>query len=204
VRRAERFLAEVERVMRERGLSQRKLAALAGVNPSYVSNWMLGQVVPSPEVVLRLAQALREPREVWLRAAGYDHLADLASPPGSFVEVTVEGTCLAGQGEALLEQQTAVVPEEFTRGADFYVRVQGDSMEPDFPHGALVAVRRSFRVASGDPVVVQVEGCPVVKLWVDTPAGPVLRSHNPRYPDIPISDHEVVGIPIRLLVIRDV
>lgn len=196
------FIEEITRVMDERHLNQRRLAALAKVNPSYVSNWMLGQV-PSPEVVLRLAQAVGESPVRWLRVAGYDSLAEMAMPPENYVEVTVEGTCLAGIGEASLEREAGVVPESFARGADFFVRVQGDSMEPDFPNGATVAVRKTNRIRAGHPVVAYVEGCPVVKLWVDTEDGPLLRSLNDRYPDIPVSDHLIVGVPLRLMVVRE-
>jgi SOS-response transcriptional repressor LexA len=201
-RRTESFVKEIVRVLEKRDLTQRKLAALAGVNPSYVSNWMLGQV-PSPEVVLRLAKALNESPTEWLRVAGYDGLADLAAPPGEFVEVAVLGTCLAGGGEVSLEKETLTVPEEFTRGADFFVRVQGDSMEPDFPDGAIVAVKRTARLPNRGAVVVQIDGCPMVKLWVDTDRGPVLRSLNGKYADIPVGDHLVLGVPMRLMYVRE-
>jgi len=197
------FISEISRAIDEKHLNQRRLASLAKVNPSYVSNWMLGQV-PSPDVVLRLARALGESPIHWLRAAGYHSLAELASPPDTYVEVKVEGTCLAGVGEASIEEETHLVPETFARDADFFVRVQGDSMEPDFPNGATVAVKRTHEIGSGKPVVAYVDGCPVVKIWVDNKGGPVLRSLNKKFKDIPVGDSMIVGIPLRLMVIRDI
>ncbi len=188
--------------MAQYGLSQRKLAMLAKVNHSYVSSWMLGQI-PSPEVIVRIAAALKESPVQWLRFAGYDQLADLAAPQEDFQEITVLGGILAGAGEPDREPVVTTVPAAFSRDADFFLKIQGKSMEPDYPHGALVAVKKTDRILNEHPVVVEIDGASMVKIWHDTPVGPVLRSLNQHFPDIPLGDHLVIGVPIRLMFVRD-
>lgn len=61
--------------------------------------------------------------------------------------------------------------------ADFAVRISGDSMEPEFRHGEVVLCQKR-RPADGDIAVMLVNGCLVVKQYIEAFGNIYLRSLN--------------------------
>lgn len=69
----------------------------------------------------------------------------------------------------------------------FLIRVNGDSMQPTIPDGAILVVDKSVTACHGRIVVAVIQGEFVVKeLQMPPSQKPYLYSHNPNYPDIPI------------------
>lgn len=65
------FGAELRRIMEERGLSGRQIAAYANVSPNTVNLWLRGAYVPRPASCAKLATALGVPLDEMLRLAGH-------------------------------------------------------------------------------------------------------------------------------------
>lgn len=71
----------------------------------------------------------------------------------------------------------------------FLVRVNGESMSPTIPCGALLVVDKSIRGSNGKIVVAIVDNEFIVKeLVMPFNSAPVLRSHNPEYKDVTIDE----------------
>ena len=69
-------------------------------------------------------------------------------------------------------------------GADYALRVSGNSMEPKFSEGDILLVKRQSTVDIGDLGIFLADGEGYFKRYT----GKHLRSYNPAYQDIPISN----------------
>ena len=67
----ERFGEELREAMAAAQMNQRALAKAAGVTPSAVSQWTLGQTAPRPEMVAKLEGILSLPEGTLGRWLGY-------------------------------------------------------------------------------------------------------------------------------------
>lgn len=76
--------------------------------------------------------------------------------------------------------QSDIVPV----GTDCGVRINGDSMEPDYPDGCIVWVNRKIDIQYGDCVIAIVNGSPFFKLFQKDG----LHSINPSYKPIKVFD----------------
>lgn len=136
-------------------------------------------------------------------------LQRLASPSpletSSFgiARLRVLGTVAAGDGIQSAEadgaeERVVLLPEG---GADFLLRVTGDSMTgAGIVEGDLLLVRRQETARPGQIVIAHTPGHgPVVKRLTETATGRFLKSENPDYPPIPVTEGvRVQGVVVRL------
>ncbi len=194
------------------------LAEKLGVTPAYLTGW--GEGVPElPEKLGALAESFEQ-----LNDQGQDkvvgYAADLVSSGryvrpaeakprlvpfphpkrrrDGFVEFRVyEQPAAAGLGNYIdipgftVEQYPAALAPE---GAEFGVRISGDSMEPEIPNGCTVFVRPTPAVDPGDIGLFVLDGQAYCKKLVADPAArrALLRSINPKYPDIAVADESAL------------
>ncbi len=103
----------------------------------------------------------------------------------------------AGTGQFLDSEDydmTEVGPE-VPDGANFGVRVAGDSMEPRFHDGQTVWVSQQHSLMTGEIGIFLYDGCAYLKQLVAGDGYLALHSLNPEYPDIRISP----TLPLRVL-----
>lgn len=103
----------------------------------------------------------------------------------------------AGTGQFLDSEDydmTEVGPE-VPDGANFGVRVAGDSMEPRFHDGQTVWVSQQHSLMTGEIGIFLYDGCAYLKQLVAGDGYLALHSLNPAYPDIRISP----ALPLRVL-----
>lgn len=81
-----------------------------------------------------------------------------------------------------------------TRSADFAVKVSGDSMEPTYSDGDILLVE-NMPISKGDIGIFILNGDGYVKEF----GGDRLISHNSKYPDIKLSEHDVIMCPGRVI-----
>ncbi len=80
-------------------------------------------------------------------------------------------------------------PSEPMSAQAFSLRVEGDSMEPEFPHGCVIFVEPRIEALNGDFVVVTVDDthhATFKELVIDGPTR-YLKPLNPRYPILPLT-----------------
>ena len=103
----------------------------------------------------------------------------------------------AGTGIDLSEENYSslkVKANDLTRSADFAVRVSGDSMEPTYNDGDILLVEQ-LPINIGDIGIFILNGDGYVKEF----GGDRLISHNKKYPDIKLSEHDVIMCPGRVI-----
>ncbi len=191
-----------------------QLAERLGVSPAYLTGWEGG----APALPEKL-EALSEPfgrldddgqdkvigYAADLVSSGKYVRAEPAKPVvfpfprakrrrDGFVEFKVyDQPAAAGLGNYIdtpdyaVEQYPAPLAPE---GAEFGVRISGDSMEPDIPDGCTVFVRPTPAVEPGEIGIFVLDGQAYCKkLIADRRARKAkLRSLNPKYPDIVVED----------------
>lgn len=103
----------------------------------------------------------------------------------------------AGTGQFLdgEDYEMVEVGREVPDGANFGVRVAGDSMEPEFSDGQTIWVRQQRSLMTGEIGVFLYDGNAYLKQLVAVDGSMALHSLNPSYSDIVISPE----LPLRVL-----
>lgn len=100
------------------------------------------------------------------------------------------GQFLDGENYEMVE-----VGAEVPDGANFGVRVAGDSMEPEFHDGEVIWVRQQRSLMTGEIGIFLYDGCAYLKELAAGRDALALHSLNPKYADIVISPE----LPLRVL-----
>lgn len=203
------------------GLRDRLAEYGVKVQIAAISKWETGENVPSAYQLMALCYALEirdvldvfgcDPPldEVGLRKlesyrddliASGRYRPERPAEPIRYVEMPVSLlTVSAGTGAFLDEGsfETVSFPESsIPQGAEFGVRVSGDSMEPVYHDGQIVWVRRCQMLRSGEVGVFLYDGSGYMKVYTEREAQPVLVSYNQRYAPIPVKaelDFRIAG-----------
>lgn len=116
----------------------------------------------------------RVPVISWVQAGDWSHAADLLQP-----------------GEGLDWVDTSVSVQAHT----FALRVDGDSMEPEFSPGTIVVVEPDMEAYPGDYVIAKNgDDEATFKQLVRDGADLYLKPLNPRYPIKPLAGARIVGV----------
>lgn len=137
----------------------------------------------SPNVQQQLigrAELLAEQAERSSQITCSCYIADVAAGAGISAPFTIDD---------------AFSPRQFNRSdvpsnADCGVPINGDSMEPKYPHGCIVWVKRNAEVKYGDTVIAVRNGEPLCKIYKQDG----LYSYNQKYNPIRISEDDSIQI----------
>lgn len=173
------------------GWSRVELAARCGLSQSYVRYLEQGERKPKIETLQKVAKGL---------GVSFEEIAKVAGVPTTrLYRVPIVSWASAGHWKEVPD----IIPEEWIevdvdRPNLFALRVQGDSMEPEFKQGEIIVVDADAAWDSGDFVLVRNEGEVTFKQIKKYRDVWVLRSLNPNYQDIEMTqDHVIVGRVIR-------
>lgn len=194
------------------------------VQVAAISKWETGENVPNAYQLLALCHALEIEnvldafgRAPVLDRAGLrrleDYRADLIAsgryrpaPPAReirYVDMPVSLLAVsAGTGEALDADsfETVSFPENTVpAGAEFGVRVSGDSMEPVYHDGQIVWVRRCQTLRPGEVGIFLYDGGGYLKVYTERERQAVLVSYNRAYDPIPVRPDAPFRIAGRVL-----
>lgn len=214
----------ISRRRKELGMNQTQLAASLNrmgfsLSNQAVSKWENGSTLPNARQFLALCDALsvddirgvfsgkgegllsgldKEGRKLvinyaqLLRDSGrYSQEPPLRSLPLYSLAVSAgTGQFLDGEDYEMVE-----VGREVPDGANFGVRVAGDSMEPQFHDGQIIWVRQQRSLMTGEIGIFLYDGSAYLKQLVARDETLALHSLNPKYADIIISPE----LPLRVL-----
>lgn len=94
-------------------------------------------------------------------------------------------------GDPRLEWVPSPIP---VRAHTFALRVEGDSMEPDFPQGYILFVEPEASPLPGDYVIAKNGDAATFKQLIRDGNDWYLRPINPRYPVKPLGEATIVGV----------
>ena len=206
------FASNLKKIREERGLSQNKLGALAGVNQTTIARWESKEIAPSIDNVEDLANALNIPLPDLL---GKDLRFDNGSymkpiiDDDNMIQIPVLGTIKAG---IPIEAQQEIleyieIPKTWIRGGkQFYgLKISGDSMFPKYQEDDIVVFEDShsynMESARNKDCAVMVNGDDATfKKVLLSDEGITLVPYNTGAYDIKMySKDDIINKPIRII-----
>jgi repressor LexA len=118
------------------------------------------------------------------------------------VRLPILGQVRAGLPVEAMEnvEDHLVLDRALAKGADFVLRVKGDSMVPEIVEGDLLLVRQAATARSGESVVAHVGGGDATVKRLKKANGQVwLEAANPKYSPIKARDLKVIGRVVGLV-----
>ena len=167
--------------MRERHISQNKLAKLAQISQSGISSIISGAVSPKEVTVSAIAKAL-----------GCSVSELMGELPTNFLQLNRNAVPIIGTiacGTPILAEENVEGFADLPDGirADFALRCKGDSMSPTFIDGDLVLIRQQPDVENGQIAAVSIDGEATLKHVYHQAGGLLLVADNPLFAPITVS-----------------
>ena len=157
------FAERLKIARKKAGISQKEFADQLGLNARTYASYERGERDISTALLLNICNTLKISSDELLGNTASDPAPSNISPyiPGELVPIPVIGRVAAGYhclADQNIESFALADPKSIIDGYDyFWLRVTGDSMEPDIQDGDLVLVRVQESAESGDCVVVIVD-----------------------------------------------
>ena len=177
----------LKKARKEAGLTQVQLAEMLNVTQGTIANWERAVREPDIETIRTIAEKLKVPVEYFFSTEkqGETNYIEISAP--KLVSVPVVGRVAAGLqcfADMQIDEYAPCDASLLHTGYDYvYLRVTGDSMEPELHEGDKVLVQVRDTVESGDYAVVIVDGDDgLVKKVEYTKTQLTLISENPYYP----------------------
>jgi len=204
------FIKRLQDEIDKKGITQRELAKLTGVTEVTISRYLSGERKPRIEIIAKIAEVLNVSvdhllgQQFIVRESSREYNASNATP-AEMVMLPILGDIRAGKPLFADEHLRGHMPfpkKMLTPGYDhFLLTIDGDSMTGDgIDHGDTALIRvQDFVEYDGQIAAVVINGCETCLKHVIHPDGVnvvILRSSNPKYPDIvhPADDFVINGV----------
>ncbi len=209
----------IRRYCEENGLSQRSFASKAGLSNTYIAmlfkgaNSATGQPIqPSLPTIKKIAEAMDSTVDALLRQMD-DEIVNMGNDAGDLSHVTnlipisdlhMHKIPLLGSvaaGEPIYDPEFPGIVVDSPTGADFALKIKGDSMEPDYLDGDLVFIKSVADVPhNGCVCVLAIDDEATLKRVYRQQDGIMLISNNSSYSPMiyAYSEHaiRVLGVPV--------
>lgn len=166
----------ISSMMKNRGISQNRLAKQAQISQSGLSSIISGAVSPKESTLSAIASALGCTLSELLGGSEAIQIHRNAIP------IVGEIAC----GVPITAQENIEGYADLPDGvrADFALRCKGDSMTPTFLDGDLVLIRQQPDVEDGQIAAVGINGEATLKHVYKRTGGLLLTADNPKFPPI--------------------
>ena len=186
------FAENLNRIMREKGYSQRELARRLGTSPSAINFWCTAVNVPRAKKMDRLCEVLEvAPTELTTDRGEIPNLSIPAAYP-----LPILGSICAGDGILATQNYDGFFFVDNSIRADYCLRVEGDSMtDANIFHGDIAFIRKSYDFLDGGiyAVVFGENENAVLKKVYRQENGLLLMPCNQKYNPISVDDAIIVG-----------
>ena len=160
--------------------------------------------------LLKIMEAAPELNLRWLLTGQGKMLRDEPGNEGNTVSLpllpfsAVGGYLSENNGNGFMEElERCVIPDFTARGAQYLIRVEGDSMYPRYHNGELLAIKviqdPTFFQWGKVYVLSTTQGCVVKRLFPDSNDESAIICHSENtsnYPDYKITQDDILGVAI--------
>lgn len=183
--------------------TQSKLALLLGVSRSTISMWEIGSSEPDNEALTKIAELFNVSIDSLL-GRKFDNNIEPISLPKNVIKIPVLGRIPAGVPLEAIEDvlEYVEISEELTRGGKefFALKIQGDSMYPEYLSGDIVIFEVSPTCETGDDCAVMVNGDDATFKRIERKEnGIMVKPLNPEYETTFFTNEEIETKPVRIL-----
>lgn len=195
-------IGEMIRTRREsRGMTQAQLADAAGISASAIGMYERGDRRPKKDIIEALADVFNVPK--WAILYREDEVRPIANNLIPMSEMPHHKVPLIGSvaaGIPILAEEEYDVYIDAPSKADYALRVEGDSMTPNYLDGDIVYIKQQPDVNDGQVAVVLCDDSATLKHVYHQQNGLLLISDNPDYSPMSITSDEyntirVLGVP---------
>lgn len=217
----EDFSIRLKKAMTYRNMKQVDLCNKSGIDKALISNYLSGKYKAKQDKLHKLAIAL-DVSEGWLM--GYDvdmdrdwlpdsleDLSDIKIDNARYIETTTKtvkipllGKVPAGIPIEAIEEILGYeeIPASMLSGGENYfaLKVDGDSMFPDYRTGDVIIVRQQSDCNSGDDCIVMVNGDDATfKRVVKQEKSIILKPLNNEYEPYYFNEYEIMTKPVKII-----
>lgn len=184
------FGEKIKKILTEKNMTQKQLGEMINLEANSV-NSMLARDNVGFDKMTKVANALGydlDLKFVPLKDKIQMHISNKKTMPISVVAAGA-GTSVKFTTDNAFEDEkfpSDVIPYN----ADCGIRINGESMSPDYPNGCIVWVKQTIEVKYGDEVIVVLNGCPYFKIYERDG----LHSINPNFPTIKVYDDDKCSV----------
>lgn len=188
----ETFGERIKRARGAKGFTQVQLAEKLGVKQQIYQPWEAGkdgkQIEPNYDMLVKISKVLDVSVE-WLLEGFFKNIESVSRPLGG---VPLISWVRAGKMHYPIdnlqpgESEGPPVPSTCKDQDCFALRVQGDSMMPEFQEGEIIVVSPNTEAHSGDYVVAKYDGEVAFKKLKIYPDAVILRPLNEKFEEIVI------------------
>ncbi|MDO5028198.1 MAG: helix-turn-helix domain-containing protein [Bacillota bacterium] len=204
-----KFAKRLYILRKEKGLSQKDLAAEIGVSPSSISLWEADKVVPEAEKILNLAQYFQVSSDYLLGSSNFIQQKSIITQTSllnidKIVSVPVFDRILVD--ENFIIDKNAVGSLDLILSCDrsendfFAVKITDSSLFPFINEGDILLCQNTDQAQDGDLVLVYIgQHRSVFKFYQELSDGIILRSSQGSSPALYFSKEEAAQKNIRIL-----
>lgn len=217
----EDFSIRLKKAMTYRNMKQVDLCNKSGIDKALISNYLSGKYKAKQDKLHKLAIAL-DVSEGWLM--GYDvdmdrdwlpdnleDLSDIKIDNARYIETTTKtvkipllGKVPAGIPIEAIEEILGYeeIPASMLSGGENYfaLKVDGDSMFPDYRTGDVIIIRQQSDCNSGDDCIVMVNGDDATfKRVVKQEKSIILKPLNNEYEPYYFNEYEIMTKPVKII-----
>lgn len=209
--RSQRFTEVIEYLLKaKKAYNQVDLGEKLGVTKSRISDLKNGTKPLSDKMIELIVREFPEISSSWLMTGEGEMLRVESAPPPRgedtvelpLIPISAMAGALSGDGRSFMEYDCEKYVVPAFEGADFLIRVQGDSMTPTYESGDIVACQRvpldRLWFQWGKAYVIDTrQGALVKRIEPSEAEGCIsIRSDNPRYKPFDLPTEEVNGVAL--------
>lgn len=200
---------KIKKLLNERGISPYQASKLTGITQASFSDWKVGKSQPSVDKLKTLAEYFKIPvgyfyGEKMTQQKSEHPNAEFVKMPTDVVKIPVLGKISAGipleANEDILGYEE--IPAEWTKNGQrfFALKIQGDSMYPNYIEGDTVILRAQSACESGKDVAVIINNdTATIKRIQCKTSGIILQPLNPKYNVMMYTNEEIESLPISII-----
>lgn len=186
--------SRIDQLISSLGLTQATFAARVGVSPNAVTNWKTRGIKGS--AYEKIAKAFPEVNISWLQDGNGEMLTNAPEKKLPHFPIAAEAGTLTGFSESVKQKDCAMLPIITAMPSyDFTMSVNGDSMEPKYESGDIIAIKKVYDyIEWGKVYVLDTADGAVIKRLYDAGDKYKCVSYNPEYPEFFVEKSSVFGV----------
>ena len=197
-------MLRLRELRKRKKLSQQELANLLGVTQATLSGWETEKYRIDNDNLIKCSEILNTTTDYLLGKGDIDNNVEYITLPKEIIKIPVLGRIPAGTPIEAIEDiiEYIEIPEEMTKGGKefFALKIQGDSMSPEYLSGDIVIFEVSPTCETGDDCTVMVNGDDATFKRVERKEnGIMIKPLNPEYETMFFTNEEIENKPIKIL-----
>lgn len=184
------------------GYSQQQLATKMQVSQTLVSQWECGTTSPSNDALITLSEIFNTTVDYIL---GLNTTNSISNHNADIRKIPVLGKISAGVPLEAIEDildYEEISGKDFNMNYDYFgLRVDGDSMEPEYRYGDTIIIRKQDTAETGEDAIILVNGNDATfkRIRRDERGITIVPLNSAKYTPWYYTNEQIENLPVRIL-----